>query len=108
MAGVGGQVAADCRARTGAIGQCTLVKGWMEVGTAGLVGIMPFELGRRSLGGLRSSRRSTLGRRRSCVVRRASLHFEREEARLGLGPTGARVGGRVQREAGSGGIWRAG
>lgn len=66
IAGVGVQVVADCRAHTDAIGQCTPVKGWVEVGTAGLVGIMPFELGRRSLRGLlRSSRRGPLGCRRS-------------------------------------------
>ncbi|KAH8769841.1 hypothetical protein F5883DRAFT_667320 [Diaporthe sp. PMI_573] len=61
LAGVG-QVGADCRARAGAVGQCTPVKGWMEVGTAGPVGIMPFELGRRNrrLRGLRSCRRSLL------------------------------------------------
>lgn len=53
---------ADCRAHTDAIGQCTPVKGWMEVGTRGLVGIMPFELRRRS------RRRSPLGFvARSCV-----------------------------------------
>lgn len=73
MAGVGGQVMAGCRAHTGAIGQCTPVTGWMEVGTAGLVGIMPFELGRRSLRGLRSSRQSPLGCRRSWAGARAWL-----------------------------------
>ena len=73
MAGVDGQVVTDCPAHAGAIGQCTPVKDWLEKGTAGLVGIMPFELGRRNLRGLRSCRRSPLGCRRSYVGGRESL-----------------------------------
>lgn len=57
VAGVCGQAVVDRREHTGAIGQCTPGKGWMEVGTAGLVGIMPLELGRHGLRGLRGGRR---------------------------------------------------
>lgn len=57
VAGECGQAVVDRREHTGAIGQCTPVKGWMGVDTAGLVGIMPFELGRGGLRGLRSGRR---------------------------------------------------
>lgn len=97
MTGVGVQVVADCRAaHQDAIGQCTPVKGWVEVGTAGLVGIMPFELGRRSLRGLlRSCRQGPLGCRRSRARERASSLLEQEEGRLGLWSHGrACVGGR--------------
>lgn len=99
LGGGGGQVVAECRAHAGAVGQCTPVKGWMKVGTAGLVGIMPLELGRRSLRGLRSCRQSVPRCRRSCVGRRASLWQSRVEARPGLGRSGTCAGGRVKQES---------
>lgn len=93
----------------GGVGQCTPVKGWMEVGTAGLVGIMPFELCRRSLGGLRRCRRSDPGCRRSCAGRRVSFLVVRGRVQARSWPhgdvcswqAGARKRGSLERRDGS-------
>lgn len=64
----GWAVVAESRAHGDAIGQCTPVNGWMEVGTAGLVDIMPLELwASQSWWPSQQSRGSPLGCRGSCV-----------------------------------------